>query len=246
MNPHQRLTQHLIVFLIILAFLAHGCGKTPDGESSDDGDFDGEWKISETYTGCDASGADNLSIDIDQNGSSALLTIEDQSLSCRLSGATLKCAGIFNYDDGSYQEYTDLNLRIAATDALEGEAEWTYYNSEGLVCTGTSVISGQSVDAGRFASLEEGAVKIKNNTADSFELINIAPCEVSSWGPNQMFNDDLLDPEEIYQINGLPAGCYSIRACRDSNVDDDTECITYNAYVEVEVGTVSSVSLEFK
>lgn len=93
--------------------------------------------------------------------------------------------------------------------------------------------------------MQDGAIRIENNTSVNFELLNIVPCAVSyyPWGPNQMLNESSLDPSEDYQINGIPEGCYSVRACVDTDAPDNAGCIVYHQNIYVEKGKLYTINL---
>lgn len=253
--PHgQKLKIKILTKLFLSVLLvAAGCANHSDSDSGSDQNedilsFSGEWVITETYTDCDETQieASDIWTEIVQNEGDATLIIDEDQFSCEADSEKLQCAGQVQYDDELIQEYSELNLKLNGDGTIYGDAKWTIHQSDSnqVECSGTSAITGQSAES--YTAAEEGAIRVENNTTDSYALINIVPCEVSSspWGPNQMLNDDSLDPSENYQINGIPQGCYSVRACSDTDVSDNTNCIVYHQNIYVEEGELYSISLD--
>ncbi len=208
--------------------------------------FEGTWVLTETYQNCegDMVDASDIWIEIDQKKNGAEFIVGGEELECQIEGQALQCSGEVAYQGDMVQDYSQLTLELTSDGSLKGDASWQIRQDESLYCEGTSSITGIPVD--QSLAREDGAIRIENHTSESFELINIVPCEVSyqPWGPNQMLFDNALDPDEDYQINGIPDGCYSLRACTQIPAPDDSGCIVYHQNVYVEAGTLHTIKLE--
>ena len=147
------------IFLASCCSLAIGCSSsdsTPPPPPLEDpiGDVSGTWSTLEVFTSstseCNDTNSDT--VDVAHDGVSNTLTITSQtssaSLNGTISGNQVTWTGSVPYADGTLT-YSPATITVAPDcSSFEGTTNWSYAETDGFSCTGTSTITGDRTGGG--------------------------------------------------------------------------------------------------